>query len=94
MSRLIRVHVDVGQRRRADDVESSALHATTAERVTSIGAMERYTWVRFAGNLTDCHNAHSKGQHSSGAMDESSGQGQKASTRQKQCCHGYRSLQN
>ena len=22
------------------------------------GAMERYTWVRFAGNLTGCHNAH------------------------------------
>jgi multimeric flavodoxin WrbA len=29
-------------------------------------AMERYTWVRFAGKLTNCHNAHSKGQHSSG----------------------------
>ena len=29
-----------------------------------------------------------------GAMDESSGQGQKASTRKKPRCHGYRSLQN
>ena len=34
------------------------------------------------------------GQHTSGAMDESSGQGQKASTRKKPRCHGYRSLQN
>ena len=34
-----------------------------------------------------------KGQFN-GAMDESSGQGQKASTRKKPCCHGYRSLQN
>ena len=29
-----------------------------------------------------------------GAMEESSGQGQKASTRNQPCCHGYRSLQN
>ena len=34
-----------------------------------------------------------KGQFN-GAMDESSGQGQKASTRKKPSCHGYRSLQN
>ena len=32
------------------------------------GAMERYTWVRFARKLTSCHIAHSKGQHSSGAI--------------------------
>ena len=31
--------------------------------------MERYTWVRFARKLTPCHNAHSKGRHSSGAME-------------------------
>ena len=42
--------------------------------------MERYTWVRFAGKLTHCHNAHSKVQHSSGAMEEVSGLEQKANT--------------
>ena len=36
--------------------------------------MERYTLVRFAGKLTSCaRNAHSKSQHTSGAMEEMSG---------------------
>jgi hypothetical protein len=34
------------------------------------GAMERYTWVRFAGKLTsDCHRTHSNGQNISEAME-------------------------
>ena len=39
------------------------------------GAMERYTCVRFAGKLTDCHthtHIHGNSQHTSGAMDECS----------------------
>ena len=36
--------------------------------------------VRFAGKLTPCHNAHSKGQHSSGAMEDMSGKVQNANT--------------
>ena len=40
--------------------------------------MERYTWVRFAGKLTSCHaHIYGDGQHTSGAMDESSGKGSK-----------------
>ena len=58
------------------DPDNTALQAARA-RSSSIGAMERYTWVRFARKLTTCHIAHSKGQHSSGAMDESSGKGSK-----------------
>ena len=44
------------------------------------GAMERYTRVRFAGNLTDCHNAHVAKVSIPVAMEELSRQGQKAST--------------
>ena len=40
--------------------------------------MERYTWVPFAGKLTFCHaHIYGDGQHTSGAMDESSGKGSK-----------------
>ena len=64
ISSLIIVHVGVGQRCRARNGESPALPAARARSV-SIGAMERYTWVRLSGKLTNCHNAHSTGQHSS-----------------------------
>ena len=45
-------------------IDTTALRAARA-RSSSIGAMERYTWVRLSGKLTNCHNAHSTGQHSS-----------------------------
>ena len=39
------------------DKDAAALRAARA-RSSSIGAMERYTWVRFAGKLTPCHTTH------------------------------------
>ena len=36
------------------DIDTTALRAARS-RSSSIGAMERYTWVRFAGKLTSCH---------------------------------------
>ena len=51
------------------DKDATALRAARA-RSSSIGAMERYTWVRFAGKLTPCHtHSHGNGQHTSGAME-------------------------
>jgi hypothetical protein len=51
------------------DIDATALPVARARSV-SIGAMERYTWVRFAGKLTaDCHTTHSNGQNTSGAME-------------------------
>ena len=41
------------------------------------GAIECDTSVLSAGKLTHCHNAHSKGQYSGGAMEERSRQGRK-----------------
>ena len=62
------------------DKDATALRAARA-RSSSIGAMERYTWVRFAGKLTPCHtHSHGNGQHTSGAMEEMSGNVQNAST--------------
>ena len=37
------------------DIDATALPKA---RSTSIGAMERYTRVRFAGKLTNCHKTH------------------------------------
>ena len=60
------------------DIDAAALRAARA-RSKSIGAMERYTWVRFAGKLTaDCHTTHSNGQNTS--VDEMSRKVQNAST--------------
>ena len=54
-------------------------HTTNSEHTS--GAMECYTLVRFAGKLTSCaRNAHSKSQHSSGAMEEMRQKVQNAST--------------
>ena len=39
------------------DIDTTALRATRAMS-SSMGAMERYTWVRFAGKLTACHRTH------------------------------------
>ena len=39
------------------DIDATALRAARA-RSKSIGAMERYTWVRFAGKLTLCQTTH------------------------------------
>jgi len=62
------------------DIDAAALRAARA-RSKSIGAMERYTWVRFAGKLTaDCHTTHSNGQNTSGALDEMSRKVQNANT--------------
>ena len=39
------------------DIDATALRDALA-RSSSIGAMERDTWVRFAGKLTTCHKTH------------------------------------
>ena len=58
-------------------LDATALRAARA-RSSSIGAMERYRWVRFVGKLTPCHtHTHGNSQHTSGAMDESSGKVQR-----------------
>ena len=77
----------------------ATLPPQTTNSEHAIGAMERYTWVRFAGKLTPCHtHSHGNGQHTSGAMDELSGKVQNASTHPLQCqshehAHSSRSVQ-
>ena len=39
------------------DEDATTLRAVRA-RSSSMGAMERYTWVQFAGKLTNCHKTH------------------------------------
>ena len=62
------------------DVDTTTLRAARA-RSSSMGA---HAWVRFGAKLTTpCHDTPPNSEHTSGALVERSGQGQKASTPQK-----------
>ena len=59
------------------DMEAATLRTAREKSETPDGAMERYTWVRFAEKLTFCHTIHIA--TVSTPMEELSGKVQKAS---------------
>ena len=93
-------HIPVGRWKTLHRVRVGAkltkpCHSTPHNSERTSGAMERtHGFDSRENSQTATEKAYSNGQHFSGAMDESSGQGQKASIHDKPCCHGYCSLQS
>ena len=79
------------------DSHATALRAARTTSASIIGAMERYVCGFNSAQNSRCPaTIHSQQcEHTIGAMDESSGNIQDASTpKQSLCCHGYCSLQS
>ncbi len=67
------------------DIDATTLRAARA-RSSSMGAMERYTWVRYGAKLTlACHDTPQNSERTSGAMEDMSGKVQNANTHILRC---------